>query len=468
MATYYVISTGSSTSPYDTLAKGSATIQGVFDNIDLAGGDIVEICADTVGGSKTFTENVIYGSNDGGVSGNPVIIRGRTGDSITVTSSSGNYTWTHTFGVNYVRYQNLTITSGVVAAFRLRQATGPEFIDCTFTDTNEAGAGLYIDAAVTGLVATRIHCEGSAGKGMFINAATTGTITDSTFNLNGNYGAEGYLGGITWTNNEFAYNKSHGFCSDLASSGVIIVGGSSHDNCSDYPTCSAGSYRHGYAFVDGQTNFSITRTHAYNVDMALDIQASLASNSTGTVAYNLFVGKEAGDTEDGTGIFLGAANASYSNSAINIYNNVIISEDVDGDSVYVGLYNASDVVLKNNILYNSASGNVYGSYADLTTDYNLWYSAKASPFNDKGTARTFAEWKTASSQDANSKSADPLFRSATDFRLKAGSPAINTGVAIDGLTTDILGKPIRGLPDIGCYEFQPMSGNFAFTFGIGF
>jgi hypothetical protein len=59
------------------------------------------------------------------------------------------------------------------------------------------------------------------------------------------------------------------------------------------------------------------------------------------------------------------------------------------------------------------------------------------------------------------------FTAYTDYRLKAGSPAINAGTDV-GLTTDFLGKPIRGLPDIGAYEFYGATGNFGFGFGMGF
>lgn len=435
-ATYYVISTGSNTSPYDTLAKGSPTIQGIFDNIDLAAGDIVEICADTVGGSKTFTENVTIGANDGGSAGNPVTIRGRSGDAITVTSSSGNYTWAHVDPSN-VAYSNLTITSGVAAAFRLGGGvTNISFADCTYTDANALGVGFYISSAVGAISWTNCDFTGSAGKG-FSNGTnnTSMAFTNCNFTNNGNYGFYNNATNSTFTNCDFSYNKSHGFCADGTSDSFILTGCTAHDNQAADTT-----YRHGYAVANGCTNWTLTKSKAWNVDLALDVQATSASNSNGTVTHNILIGKDAGQSEDGTGLFLGAVDASYSNSAINIYNNVIISEDADGDALYVGRYNASDIILKNNILYNSNAGNVYGSHADLavylTTDYNLWYSTKESPFNDKGTARTFAEWKTASSQDAHSVFADPLFRSATDYRLRAGSPAINKGMnSVSGTVT---------------------------------
>jgi hypothetical protein len=46
---------------------------------------------------------------------------------------------------------------------------------------------------------------------------------------------------------------------------------------------------------------------------------------------------------------------------------------------------------------------------------------------------------------------------AADYRLNPASPAINAGKDV-GLTTDFLGKPIRGLPDIGAYEYQKTGG----------
>lgn len=41
----------------------------------------------------------------------------------------------------------------------------------------------------------------------------------------------------------------------------------------------------------------------------------------------------------------------------------------------------------------------------------------------------------------------------SDYHLTSSSPAKNAGVDV-GLTTDFEGKPIKGLPDIGAYEFQ--------------
>ena len=56
--------------------------------------------------------------------------------------------------------------------------------------------------------------------------------------------------------------------------------------------------------------------------------------------------------------------------------------------------------------------------------------------------------------DGNSIQSSPMFTdSLTTFTLQPGSPAINAGTDV-GLTQDILGNPIVGLPDIGAFEKQ--------------
>ena len=77
----------------------------------------------------------------------------------------------------------------------------------------------------------------------------------------------------------------------------------------------------------------------------------------------------------------------------------------------------------------------------IAVDYNLIYNAPAYKF--KGTNYTsFEAWKMASGVDKNSLNTNPLFVSVFDYRLKAGSPAINAGIDIG-----------RGAaPNIGAYS----------------
>ena len=65
---------------------------------------------------------------------------------------------------------------------------------------------------------------------------------------------------------------------------------------------------------------------------------------------------------------------------------------------------------------------------------------------------TLTEWQTLTSQDANSISSNPIFVSNIDYRPQDISPLLDAGVAIAGITTDILGD-LRGTPPtIGAYE----------------
>ena len=70
---------------------------------------------------------------------------------------------------------------------------------------------------------------------------------------------------------------------------------------------------------------------------------------------------------------------------------------------------------------------------------------------------TYTRWETAYGGTTHSVQADPLFVSTSTpyFRLKLGSPAINTGVDV-GLTQDYAGNhvPVGSAPDIGAYEYN--------------
>ena len=81
---------------------------------------------------------------------------------------------------------------------------------------------------------------------------------------------------------------------------------------------------------------------------------------------------------------------------------------------------------------------------------NILYQNGISAVNDQGVGTV----------QTNNLTANPLFinPSLSDFRLQSNSPAINRGIAIQGLFVDIAGNK-RGLDpyDIGAYEFQSTS-----------
>jgi hypothetical protein len=191
------------------------------------------------------------------------------------------------------------------------------------------------------------------------------------------------------------------------------------------------------------------------------------SFSGGTVSYNICY-----NTLDQFLDTYRAGAAALQQSNLNIYNNTVYNTT----NACINIVKASSVNIKNNVLHtcgtsnglsqqyhaiyitDTVNGNANITLPTLVSNYNDVYDAagaKVGVYNSaESESYAWADWKTTKSQDANSIGTDPLFVSTVtpDFRLQSTSPAINAGVDV-GLVTDYAGNPIRGLPDIGAYEF---------------
>jgi hypothetical protein len=130
------------------------------------------------------------------------------------------------------------------------------------------------------------------------------------------------------------------------------------------------------------------------------------------------------------------------------------------------------VDVRDNIFLNTQTGTSTGkmyaigtassTFTNLTSDFNDLFTSGANTFVGQtgglgvfGTDRTtFANWTAATGKDASSVNSDPLFTSATDLHLQAGSPDIDTGTAIAGITTDYDGnvRPAGAAVDRGADE----------------
>jgi hypothetical protein len=118
-----------------------------------------------------------------------------------------------------------------------------------------------------------------------------------------------------------------------------------------------------------------------------------------------------------------------------IYNNTVYGPGV-ANPVVTQASTSTGTLVKNNIFYTGGYASVDATSESGTAyDYNDYFSASGStPFSWGGTAYSFANWQTASSQDAHSFSADPSLANASplsstgNFTLLAVSPAIDAGV----------------------------------------
>jgi hypothetical protein len=200
------------------------------------------------------------------------------------------------------------------------------------------------------------------------------------------------------------------------------------------------------------------------------------SSGTGNIIRRNKSYNNGSSSSNGMGIVLetGASNIQvYSNQVWGNYGDGINIISVLGNTVYNNstyrngrAYNGAEFHLNTTASLNTIKNNIFhaddnnivcvdaGAVTNEIFDYNVYYNLSgATPFKWAGTNYNFANWKTISSGDAHSVQSNPLFVSPSDFHIKGSSPCINAGVDV-GLTTDYAGKAIKGLPDIGAYEYS--------------
>ena len=130
---------------------------------------------------------------------------------------------------------------------------------------------------------------------------------------------------------------------------------------------------------------------------------------------------------------------------IEVMNN-LFANNTAGMDLMILKENGSDIVniRANNNLYQNSNGLKLRVSADSRGDW-------------AGTTYTsLSAWKAGTIFDDNGVQGDPRFVDAAggDYRLGSGSPAIDAGRALTGLTTGLGGatRPLGGVLDIGCYE----------------
>ncbi|PLW94120.1 MAG: hypothetical protein C0592_03775, partial [Marinilabiliales bacterium] len=201
-----------------------------------------------------------------------------------------------------------------------------------------------------------------------------------------------------------------------------------------------------------------------------------------------------GDNESGYGLYMYGADGLAANRGL-VANNFISFEGQGGSSTSYALYNSScdyldivfnsihvydtytssrgyyvtggsNITFQNNNVANTGGG--YAVYFSTTTavtnsDYNNLYSSGTTLGYYGGAQANLAAWQSASSDDANSYSLDPLFLSNTDLHIFLGS-LDGKATPFAGVTTDIDGDPRNATtPDIGADEFDGMPYDLAMT-----
>ncbi|MCX6716637.1 MAG: Ig-like domain-containing protein [Candidatus Taylorbacteria bacterium] len=190
-------------------------------------------------------------------------------------------------------------------------------------------------------------------------------------------------------------------------------------------------------------------------------------------AYNMYLYNCIAYNNGGSGIGYGNTSSGGVYNSIEYNNggnwtstggiNTARSGFYDFQSGTVNTVTGTGWILKNNIGGGSYPVEVYGSNAGYlfnTVDYNLYYPLNTNNFQNLGGIRSWFSYHVTSGSEPNSTNTNPLFTNATngDFTLTFLSPAIDSGTTYTGMTSttsDFLGNPIYGTPDMGAYEYQP-------------
>lgn len=281
-----------------------------------------------------------------------------------------------------------------------------------YGNAQQYGAGVGFNAARGGRV-SGVEAWGNYYGIKTANAVTAVSIADNVVRDNLSCGIDLDSGTqqSTVERNAVYGNGSHGIVVEWNSRDCAVLRNLCHDN----------GPQHAGIFVEMATNVTVS----YNVIHSEYIGIRFNAGASGCAAYN------------------------------NVAHNI-------GGVAFSAFNNCSDITLKNNIASACAYLAVHvrpDSQSGFTADHNDWFVNGAQL--EWGWDRlSFLQWQAASTQDAHSLSADPLFTASSgmDFHLQAGSPCIDAGSAV-GLATDYEGTrvPQGAAPDMGAFEWSAVA-----------
>lgn len=339
---------------------------------------------------------------------------------------------------------------------------------------------VYVNAANNVTLSNLTINSGATGYSLIINASTG--VTLNNIDVSTATSAAVYVNDSSGTFNTVTATISGGTGSPFL---FTTTSGTTNVTCNYCTATGAGNAVSGISQINAAV---VTCNYCISYDNQED---GFTSNGTGTLNCNYckaYNNGNAARTSSGDGftghdtstinlrycVAYGNRKSGYASSVnhtggtgssilnCSFYNNYAAEKAGTGGGIAIP--SAGIWTIKNNITSgHDIEINVGTTTGTYTISNNIHYTTLTeTPFkwNNSVSGTNWADFVTNSGTGCGggacttgSSNADPKFKSTTDFRLQSGSPAINAGTDV-GLTTDYAGNPIKGLPDIGAYEFQ--------------
>ena len=185
-------------------------------------------------------------------------------------------------------------------------------------------------------------------------------------------------------------------------------------------------------------------------------RVTISNNFISDVASQGFAG--VADSDNGYGIVVvqGGGFKIYHNTVALSTNQVLAGSTTAAINVLSTVTTAGAIDLRDNIFVNTETvGTRYAIYSGAAANvfsninYNDYLAQNVGFLG--GARATLTNWQTATGQDVNSLSVDPLLVSTTDLHLQNGSPMVNAGTLVS-VATDIDAQARVAAPDIGADE----------------
>jgi hypothetical protein len=284
----------------------------------------------------------------------------------------------------------------------------------------------------------------------------------------------------TTIKNSSAYSNGNGFYSDGNANNTTFQKDTAYNNYNQTDPFTDGNgfgvYKSSFNTVENCVSYGNQsgcgiEVDLENTDSSIVIRYNTVyGNGTSSEGYGIKTGNVTGKTSNLIYYNLSYLNGNdpndkmgrefYSqNGNVSYYNNTAYTTGLSAYGITIA--GTGTVVVKNNIIFSH--GGLFTrcirrlNSAVLIADRNLYYSTAPAPFFDGSSPFDFLNWKKVGNNDVNSLRENPLFTiEGSHFSLRSESPAVNKGSNV-GLTKDILGNPIVGLPDMGAYELPAIA-----------